>query len=169
MNKIRRTFLYALVAGVVLWQTPAYAAWPDKPIRLVWPFATGGMGASLARILSEGLSQRLGQAVFVDAKPGGGGIIGFQFVKNAAPDGYMLLVLESFYGLFAPVGTPKEILDRLNRETAAVLASPAVQQQLKTLVIESAPDTSPKYFIGQIKSETARWSPVIQQSGITGD
>lgn len=324
MIKSRRAVLALIATAAALWQSPAFAAWPDKPIRMVWPFATGGLGANLARILAEGLSQRLGQAVFVDAKPGGGGIVAFQYTKNAAQDGYTImlgtnststlvpsmtkdlpfdvtrdfehiamvysggnaivvkadspiksfadlraqakanpgkltygsagngstfhlmpamfdllngskmvhvpykggapaymgllggetsvifgdlsslphvqagkmralavlskkrlaaapdipttaelgmpeLVMESFYGLFAPLGTPKDILERLNRETAAVLAMPSVQAQLKTLSMDAAPDSSAKYFVDQIRSETARWRPVIQASGITAE
>ena len=92
MMKTRRAVLTLLTTAAALWQSPAQAAWPEKPIRMVWPFAAGGLGANLARILAEGLSQRLGQPVIVDAKPGGGGILAFQFTKSAPPDGYTIML-----------------------------------------------------------------------------
>lgn len=321
----RRTVLKTLAATAAGAWAPAFAAdYPDKQIRMLWPFATGGLGANLARVLAEGLSQRLGQTVYVDARPGGGGVVGFQALKAAAPDGYTImlgtnststllpsmmkglpfdpikdfehvamvytsgnvivvkadspikdfadlraqakanpgkltygsagngstyhlmpalfdqlngskmvhvpykggspaymgllggetsvvfgdlsalphvqagkmralavlsrkrvpaapdipttaelgmpdLVMESFYGLFAPKGTPKDILARLNKETAATLADPVVQQQLKTLSTQAAPDTSAKYFVDQISKETARWRPVIESAGIVAE
>jgi tripartite-type tricarboxylate transporter receptor subunit TctC len=63
---------------------------PNKPIRLVVPYAPGGTAGSFARILSDRLSQSLGQPVIVDHKPGGGTIIGNDFVAKAPPDGYTL-------------------------------------------------------------------------------
>lgn len=90
-------------------------------------------------------------------------------VPTTAEVGMPELVIVSFYGLFAPKGTPKPILDRLNREVASVLASPEVRAQLKTLVTDPSPDTSAAYFLQQIQSETARWRPVIQAAGITVD
>lgn len=324
MKMIRRAALAALVALAAAAQAPAFAAWPDKPIRLIWPYAAGGLGNNLARLLTEGLTERLGQPVVIDIRPGAGGTLGSTVLKNAAPDGYTImlgtiaplalapglyknlpydpvkdfepiamtfvgpnivvvnasspiktfaelvayaranpgklaygtagngstfqltaglfsqlthgqmvnvpykggapafmallgneiqvvfgntdslphvaagkmralavmspkrtpvapnipttaelgmpeLMLESWYGLVAPAGTPREIIERLNRETAAVLASPKVQEQLKTLSTEVARDTSAATFGKTIASEIARWRPVIQAAGITPD
>jgi tripartite-type tricarboxylate transporter receptor subunit TctC len=324
MRMIRRAALAALVALAAAAQAPAFAAWPDKPIRLIWPYAAGGLGNNLARLLTEGLTERLGQPVVIDIRPGAGGTLGSTVLKNAAPDGYTImlgtiaplalapglyknlpydpvkdfepiamtfvgpnivvvnasspiktfaelvayaranpgklaygtagngstfqltaglfsqlthgqmvnvpykggapafmallgneiqvvfgntdslphvaagkmralavmspkrtpvapnipttaelgmpeLMLESWYGLVAPAGTPREIIERLNRETAAVLASPKVQEQLKTLSTEVARDTSAATFGKTIASEIARWRPVIQAAGITPD
>ncbi|WP_249140656.1 tripartite tricarboxylate transporter substrate binding protein [Bradyrhizobium manausense] len=64
--------------------------YPNRPIRLLHGFAAGGAADTLARIVSEGLSKRLGQPVIVEAKPGAGGNIAAAAVANAAPDGYTL-------------------------------------------------------------------------------
>ena len=65
---------------------------PSRPIRLVVPYAAASSADTLARQIGPRLAQLLGQPVIVDNKPGGGAIIGTQFVAQAAPDGYTLLL-----------------------------------------------------------------------------
>jgi tripartite-type tricarboxylate transporter receptor subunit TctC len=67
-------------------------AFPDKPLRIVVTFTTGGAPDLLARILSEKLSNVWGQAIVVDNKPGAGGNTGADFVAKAPPDGYTIVV-----------------------------------------------------------------------------
>lgn len=81
-----------IVAGMIT-LAPAFAAaqtYPTRPIRLLHGFAVGGAADALARIVSDGLSKRLGQPVVVEAKPGAGGNIAAAAVANSAPDGYTL-------------------------------------------------------------------------------
>jgi tripartite-type tricarboxylate transporter receptor subunit TctC len=70
----------------------AQSTYPIKPIRLVVPFATGGVTDTSGRLIAEQLSKRLGQQVIVDNKPGASGNIGTQMVAAAEPDGYTLLL-----------------------------------------------------------------------------
>jgi len=65
---------------------------PDKPIRLIVPFATGGVTDTSGRVIAEGLTKRLGQQVFVDNRPGASGNTGTQQGAAAAPDGYTLVL-----------------------------------------------------------------------------
>ena len=70
----------------------ALAEYPEKSIRLVVPFATGGTSEIVARSIASGLSTSLGQSVYVDNKPGGAGNIAMEEVKRANPDGYTLML-----------------------------------------------------------------------------
>ena len=72
----------------------AYAQdFPAKPVRIVVPYAAGGSGDLLARLLGEKLSKLWGQQVIVDNKPGAGGLIGTEFAARSAPDGYTLYLI----------------------------------------------------------------------------
>lgn len=320
--RLPRTALLGIIAAFLLNVVPAHAQWPEKPIKIIFPFAVGGVGGNLLRIVADGLTERLGQPVIMDPKPGAGGALGFQLAKAAAPDGYTLVLgsngpstllpllnknvgynvlrdfepvgmavvggniivvntsspiktledlrieaksksgklnygsagngttfhlapalfdqlngssmvhvpyqggapalmallgkevdvvfsgmdaiphvnagkmralaamsktrlaaapnvpttaelgmpeleMVSFYGLLAPKGTPKAIVERLSRELGVVMASPRVREQLATLMLEPAPDTSNTAFTAHIESETARWRKVIETAGIT--
>ena len=83
----------AALAGASTLLAPAHAAgFPDRPITLVVPYPPGGATDTLARILNTALSQRLGQPVIVDNKPGAGTAIGATAVARAEPDGHTLLI-----------------------------------------------------------------------------
>ena len=90
---IRRVFLLALSLFCTLAVAPASAQdYPSRPIRLIVPFGAGGPTDIIARIIGHDLSERLGQAVVIENRPGAGGNIGTQAALNAPPDGYTLLL-----------------------------------------------------------------------------
>jgi len=76
--------------------------WPTKPIKMVVPFTAGGSTDTVARIMSEKLTTRLGQPVVVENKAGAGGALGSDFVAKSPPDGYTLLVGTSSTMAIAP-------------------------------------------------------------------
>jgi tripartite-type tricarboxylate transporter receptor subunit TctC len=81
------------LALTVLCLVPAAArsqAYPSKPIRLIVPFPAGGGVDYIGRIVGKGLSERLGQQVLVDNRPGANAIVGLEALKTAAPDGYTI-------------------------------------------------------------------------------
>ncbi|MGJ7505864.1 tripartite tricarboxylate transporter substrate binding protein [Variovorax sp. GT1P44] len=84
--------LAACLAATALAASAAFAVYPDKPIKLVVPFAPGGGTDAIARALGVAMGQALGKPVIIDNKPGAGTIIGSDAVAKSAPDGYTVLV-----------------------------------------------------------------------------
>jgi tripartite-type tricarboxylate transporter receptor subunit TctC len=81
----------ALLAGL-----PAQAqTYPDRPIHLIIAFVPGGATDTMARQIQQDLSEALGQTVVVENRPGGSGYIAWNYVANARPDGYTLLMAEN--------------------------------------------------------------------------
>lgn len=80
----------------------AQAAFPEKPITLVVPFAAGGPADAMARTLARAMGARLGQPVVVDNKPGAGGLIGISAVARAPADGYTLGMAGTGTMIYAP-------------------------------------------------------------------
>lgn len=93
-------------AAAVFTTTSALAAFPERPIKLVVPFAPGGGTDAVARGVGTGMAQVLGQPVIIDNKPGGGTIIGSDVVAKSAPDGYALVVA-TFAHAVNPILMPK--------------------------------------------------------------
>jgi tripartite-type tricarboxylate transporter receptor subunit TctC len=87
---MKRTFALALFALGGLWVSAAGAQtdWPNKPVRVVVPYAPGGAADTLGRLFADALSSGLGKQFYVENKPGGGSIVGTDQVAKAAPDGY---------------------------------------------------------------------------------
>src|SRR5258708_40017815 len=85
----RSLVLFTLFLAAVV--APTRAQFPDRPIRIVVPFAAGGGADAVARIIAEPMSKRLRQPVLVENKPGGDSTIGSAFVAKSPPDGYTLL------------------------------------------------------------------------------
>jgi tripartite-type tricarboxylate transporter receptor subunit TctC len=89
---IGATSLAMLLPAPAQAQAPQSSAWPAKAISLIAPYPAGGGIDTVARMLAERLSARLGQAVTVDNRPGAGATIGAAALARSAPDGYTLLL-----------------------------------------------------------------------------
>ena len=80
-----------MLTGMVSFVMPAAAEWPDRPVRVVVPFAAGGAADVIARLFSESLGVVFSQQFIVENRAGAGGIVGAQTVARADPDGYTLM------------------------------------------------------------------------------
>jgi len=96
----RKQFLHAALAALglvsVLAHAPAAAqAYPNRPVKIVVPFATGGPADVYARFIAQRLSDALGQSFVIDNKPGGGSVIGTDLAAKSPADGYTLLMMSN--------------------------------------------------------------------------
>ena len=93
----------ALVVAPAVWAADKY---PTKPIRLVAPFPPGGGTDILGRLIAVPVSERLGQTVVVDNRPGAGGALGADIVAHSTPDGYTFVIVSSSYSATSAFGKP---------------------------------------------------------------
>ncbi|HEY6822502.1 MAG TPA: tripartite tricarboxylate transporter substrate binding protein [Burkholderiales bacterium] len=84
-----------LFCGLLLAAAAHAQSWPQKPVKVVVPFPPGGVTDSIARITVDWLSQKLGQPVLAENKPGASGAIAAEYVARSAPDGYTLFMAAS--------------------------------------------------------------------------
>ena len=89
MSAIR---IVVIASGLALAAAHAAASWPERPVRVVVPYAAGGSTDSVARLVGARLSERLGQQFVLDNRTGAGTIIGTEIVARSAADGYTLLM-----------------------------------------------------------------------------
>jgi tripartite-type tricarboxylate transporter receptor subunit TctC len=116
----------ALAAGCVLaTAVVAHAAYPDKPIKLIVTFAPGGASDIVARTIAEPLSQKLGQPVIVDNRPGAGGSVGGLATVQASPDGYTLMMANSTPLSIGPFVLDKQPYDPVKQFTHVFYAGSA--------------------------------------------
>src|SRR5687768_11950434 len=90
-------FKYACLASAfAIWLAPGEAraqpSYPNKPIRMIVPFAAGGSTDTLARAVAQKLSDNLGQTVFVENRAGGNATIGSEALRRSSPDGYTVMM-----------------------------------------------------------------------------
>jgi tripartite-type tricarboxylate transporter receptor subunit TctC len=89
---IRRLIVLAGFALIACLSPAIAAEYPERPVTVVVPYAAGGAGDVLIRLLQPAIERELKQPLVIDARPGGGGTIGAQTVAKAAPDGYTLIL-----------------------------------------------------------------------------
>jgi tripartite-type tricarboxylate transporter receptor subunit TctC len=103
----RRVFgaLLASISILVFCGSASAQSWPDRPIKLLVPFAAGGNIDVTGRLVAARLSEVLGQQMVVENRVGGGGIIAMEAVQRAAPDGYTLLWASTNVMAIVPAAT----------------------------------------------------------------
>ncbi len=163
MKKSMLTKKLLLILGLTALTSIASAqSFPDKPITLVVPNPPGGLVDTSARLLSEPLTRVIGQTVVVDNKPGASGNIAYQFVANAKPDGYTLLISYSGYH----VGNPA-LMDKLPWDPVKDF-SPIALLTVSTNVIAvhpSVPVNNLKEFIAYAKANPGKLNYASQGNG----
>jgi tripartite-type tricarboxylate transporter receptor subunit TctC len=131
MNLLKLLAVLALFATAVPAQSQGQ--WPNRPIRIVHGFGGGGPVDFLARLIAPVLSERLGQPVLIEGKPGAGGTLGAANVAKSDPDGYTLLLMAA--GHSAAPGLYKSLpydaandftmISMLTRAPLAIMAGPS--------------------------------------------
>jgi tripartite-type tricarboxylate transporter receptor subunit TctC len=161
MKTISLAFAALVLASAATAQTPDY---PNRPVKLVAPFAPGGPVDVVARVLAPKLSERFGQQFYVENHPGGSGNIGTALVAKAPPDGYTVLVISSTLvvnpSLFAKLGfdTTTDLAP-----VSLVGVSPQV-----LLVHPSVPVTSVKELVDWVKASPGKHSYAHAGTGTPG-
>jgi tripartite-type tricarboxylate transporter receptor subunit TctC len=116
----RRAFLAAASATLIAPAQRAWAAFPERPIKLIVPWAAGGSTDAIARAMAQRMTQSLGAPVVVDNRPGAAGQIGTEAAAKAAPDGYTLAIVELPHAI-APAVTARLPYDLLRDFTPVTM------------------------------------------------
>jgi tripartite-type tricarboxylate transporter receptor subunit TctC len=124
----RRDLLGAGAAGAASLALPAWAAYPDKPIRVIVTFAPGGASDIVARVIGDQLGKKLGQVIVVENRPGAGGSVGGTVVAQAPADGYVLMLSNSTPISIGPFALDKQPYDPIADFThiASIGSAPCV-------------------------------------------
>jgi tripartite-type tricarboxylate transporter receptor subunit TctC len=139
------------VAGALLLSGPvlAQSSYPNKPVRIVVPFAAGGPADIYARFVGDRLDKGMGQTFVIENRPGGGAIIGTEAVAKAEPDGYTLLMMSNTHTVNESLFTKKPY--NLMRDLAPV--SPVNYSDLLLVVHPSVPANNVKELIALAKAK----------------
>lgn len=148
----RRTALGLVGLSLLGASRIAWAAYPDKPIKLIVPWAPGGSTDAIARAIAQRMGETLGQSILVDNRAGAGGQIGTDAAAKSAPDGYTLAIVELPHAI-APAVVAKLPYDLLRDFTPITLigTSPlilfagtgATNKDLKTFVRTASAAANP--------------------------
>jgi tripartite-type tricarboxylate transporter receptor subunit TctC len=150
MINIRKTLVLSGLCITTLFSGSAFAqAYPTKTVTIIVPTAPGGANDAMARIVAQGLSQKLGQPVIVDNKPGANGAIATEFVARAVPDGHTIL-----WGYIATHGI-NPALQRLKYDPIADFEPIGMVASSPTLLVttNSLPVTNAKELVALLKSK----------------
>jgi tripartite-type tricarboxylate transporter receptor subunit TctC len=149
--------LAPLVALCAVLTTPAYAQskYPNKPVRVVVPYAPGGLPDTVARILGKALGEKWGQQVLIDNRPGGNGVVSAQFVTTSPADGYTLLITDNSMFSINPALYPKLPYDP---KKDFIPISLTARAPLYLAVNPSIPANTLQEFVALVKANPGKYS-----------
>ena len=151
MNRCR--FMKTLLAAAVLGLGAGAQAQDKPPMRILVGFAPGGSTDMVARLLAEKLRQPLGQTVIVENKPGAGGRLAAEALKNAAPDGQTWMLAPNATGVFQHVLYPASVL-KYDLLTDLAPVAMVVSYPLALAVNSRTGVSSAKDYIAWVKAQT---------------
>ena len=174
--------LLTLAAALAVSTWAVAQSYPQRPVKIVVPFATGGPADNYARFIAQRLQDALGQSFVVDNKPGAGSVIGTDVAAKAPADGYTLLLmsnastvnetlipnkpyslLRDFVGV-APINYSDLVLvayPGTGMQNAADLIKRAQAQPGKLNYASSGPGTPASDKVGTSGNTSERWRPVV--------
>lgn len=163
MPRMSRKHLLALAAGALLALAgPAHAAdYPTKPIKWIVPYPPAGTTDVLARIVAQWLTEKLGQPVVVENRPGVGNNLGTEAVVNAPPDGYTMLLVNPANGINATLY--KDLKFNFIRDIAPVaglVRTPNVMEVTNSLPVKTVAE-----FIAYCKANPGKINMASSGSG----
>ena len=156
-------WLSALAVAVIVPTTALAQTYPNKPVKLIVPFAPAGTTDIVARIVADQLSKELGQVVLVENRGGGGGAIGADVVAKSAPDGYTLGVATVSTMAVNPAANPKIPYNNFN-DFIPITKFVAVPNVL--CINPSVPAKDMKEFIQLLKKNPGKYA--FASSGTAG-
>src|SRR5260221_1919117 len=148
MKRLHMMLLVAFGVALAGVQAPAQAQAPDKypskPVKILVPYGPGGATDIVARIVGEHLREVLGQAYFVENKPGGYGMIAIEDMARSRPDGYTLMVGNVSTNAITPVLFKSKLKINYDRDVVPVMRLVDVPAFLLVTTPNFAPKTVPE-------------------------
>ena len=159
MKNLIKGLLAACVSATVFAHA-AHAAYPERPITLVVPYAPGGSADALARVLAVRVGVKLGTSVIVDNRPGASGTIGASFAAKAAPDGYTVLYDATPYSINPHLFPRMPYASNALQPLALVALAPNI-----VIVRAESPIESIKALVDKAKAEPGKMNYASGGSG----